>query len=210
MGDDAIRIARGAGRGQGGGLFQAILGARAAGGGALLGWNGRGLQGRHLGRAVAAMGASMMLNGVAQMLSQQRMLSVGDGPDNGASYNWPREHHGPGQSRAAAVWRNVRRQRQSPRASTRKTKHETTTASGKRRPRAPFLITRIGRPQGCGKGLAAAARPWKCDSLHSTAYARVIDLLGEGEIYRPVHGMDNALRDVYLNARRSPPTPTAR
>ena len=37
------------------------------------------------------------------------------------------------------------------------------------------------------------------DSLHSTAYARVIDLLGEGEIYGPVHGMDNALRDVYLN-----------
>ncbi|RSS48264.1 host specificity protein J, partial [Streptomyces sp. WAC06614] len=31
------------------------------------------------------------------------------------------------------------------------------------------------------------------------AYARVIDLLGEGEIYGPVHGMDNALRDVYLN-----------
>ena len=31
----------------------------------------------------------MMLNGVAQMLSpQQRMLSVGDGPDNGASYNF--------------------------------------------------------------------------------------------------------------------------
>ncbi|MFP3701115.1 hypothetical protein SB758_37165, partial [Burkholderia sp. SIMBA_013] len=37
------------------------------------------------------------------------------------------------------------------------------------------------------------------DSLHSTAYARVIDLLGEGEIYGPVHGLGGALRDVYLN-----------
>lgn len=37
------------------------------------------------------------------------------------------------------------------------------------------------------------------DSLHSIAYARVIDLLSEGEIYGPVHGAGGILRDVYLN-----------
>lgn len=51
-----------------------------------------------------------------------------------------------------------------------------------------------------GKGGGGGRTPVESpDSLHSTAYARVIDLLGEGEIYGPVHGMDNALRDVYLN-----------
>lgn len=51
-----------------------------------------------------------------------------------------------------------------------------------------------------GKGGGGGRTPVEVrDSLHSTAYARVIDLLGEGEIYGPVHGMDNALRDVYLN-----------
>ena len=56
-----------------------------------------------------------------------------------------------------------------------------------------------GRPQGRQGRRRRAHAVEVRDSLHSTAYARVIDLLGEGEIYGPVHGMDNALRDVYLN-----------
>lgn len=40
-------------------------------------------------QATATMGLSMMLSGVAQMLSpQQRLLSAKDRPDNGASYNF--------------------------------------------------------------------------------------------------------------------------
>ncbi|EMR4172635.1 hypothetical protein R2537_007685, partial [Pseudomonas aeruginosa] len=58
----------------------------------------------------------------------------------------------------------------------------------------PALVGHKGK--GGGGGRTPVESP---DSLHSTAYARVIDLLGEGEIYGPVHGMDNALRDVYLN-----------
>lgn len=37
------------------------------------------------------------------------------------------------------------------------------------------------------------------DSLHSTAYARIIDLISEGEVYGPTHGLSGALRDVYLD-----------
>ena len=38
---------------------------------------------------LASMGAAMALSGVAQLLTpQQRLLSVKDGPDNGASYNF--------------------------------------------------------------------------------------------------------------------------
>ncbi len=65
---------------------------------------------------------------------------------------------------------------------------------GKRADARQDVIGHKGK--GGGGGRAPVESP---DSLHSTAYARVIDLLGEGEIYGPVHGMDNALRDVYLN-----------
>ena len=37
------------------------------------------------------------------------------------------------------------------------------------------------------------------DSLHSTAYARIIDLISEGEVFGPTHGLSGALRDVYLD-----------
>ncbi|QYJ20171.1 host specificity protein J [Achromobacter sp. ES-001] len=37
------------------------------------------------------------------------------------------------------------------------------------------------------------------DSLHSTAYARVIDLITEGEAYGPTHGASGAGRDTYLD-----------
>ncbi|MCH3763267.1 tail assembly protein, partial [Campylobacter coli] len=40
-------------------------------------------------QATATLGLSMMLGGVAQMLSpQQRLLSARDRPENGASYNF--------------------------------------------------------------------------------------------------------------------------
>ncbi|QQB32839.1 phage tail protein [Achromobacter deleyi] len=51
-----------------------------------------------------------------------------------------------------------------------------------------------GKGGGGGRGPTEAP-----DSLHSIAYARVIDLLSEGEIYGPAHGQGGALRDVYLN-----------
>ena len=69
----------------------------------------------------------------------------------------------------------------------------------KKAPEGAFLMARPAGHKG-GKGGGGGRTPVEVrDSLHSTAYARVIDLLGEGEIYGPVHGMDNALRDVYLN-----------
>jgi predicted phage tail protein len=37
------------------------------------------------------------------------------------------------------------------------------------------------------------------DSLHSTAYARIIDLITEGEAYGPTHGASGAGRDTYLD-----------
>ena len=40
-----------------------------------------------------------------------------------------------------------------------------------------------GRPQGRQGGGGGRTPVEVRDSLHSTAYARVIDLLGEGEIY---------------------------
>ncbi|WP_241560814.1 host specificity protein J [Bordetella avium] len=51
-----------------------------------------------------------------------------------------------------------------------------------------------------GKGGGGSRTPIEApDSLRSIAYARVIDLLSEGEIYGPVHGPEYALRDVYFN-----------
>ncbi len=61
--------------------------------------------------------------------------------------------------------------------------------------RAPILGYGGGKGGG-GGGRSPSETP---DSLHSIAYARVIDLLSEGEIYGPAHGLGNPLRDVYLN-----------
>lgn len=58
------------------------------------------------------------------------------------------------------------------------------------------LIIGYGGGKDGGGGRSPSETP---DSLHSIAYARVIDLLSEGEIYGPVHGLGGALRDVYLN-----------
>ena len=90
VGDDAIRIAPVLAGAKGGGLFQTILGAVLLAAATFYsGGMAAAFKAGTWVSAVAAMGASMMLNGVAQMLSpQQRMLSVGDGPDNGASYNF--------------------------------------------------------------------------------------------------------------------------
>ncbi len=53
---------------------------------------------------------------------------------------------------------------------------------------------------GGGKGGGGGRSPREApDSLHSTAYARVIDLVSEGEVFGPAHGLAGALRDVYLN-----------
>ncbi len=57
----------------------------------------------------------------------------------------------------------------------------------------------IGYGGGKGGGGGGRTPEETADSLHSTAYARVIDLLSEGEIYGPTHGLGSALRDVYLN-----------
>ena len=37
------------------------------------------------------------------------------------------------------------------------------------------------------------------DSLHSIAYARVLDLVSEGPIVGPVHGIEEIAKDIYLN-----------
>ncbi len=54
--------------------------------------------------------------------------------------------------------------------------------------------------KGGGKGGGGSSSPSEApDSLHSIAYARIIDLISEGEIYGPAHGSGGALRDVYLD-----------
>lgn len=51
-----------------------------------------------------------------------------------------------------------------------------------------------------GKGGGGSSTPDEApDSLHSTAYARIVDLLSEGEIYGPAHGLANGLQDVFLD-----------
>ncbi len=57
-------------------------------------------------------------------------------------------------------------------------------------------IVGFGGGKGGGGGRSPREAP---DSLHSTAYARVIDLVSEGEVYGPAHGLAGALRDVYLD-----------
>lgn len=90
VGGDAIRIAPILAGAKNGGLFQTVLGAVLI---AAAAWYSGGLvaafQAGGLVQATASLGLSMMLGGVAQMLSpQQRLLSAKDGPENGASYNF--------------------------------------------------------------------------------------------------------------------------
>ncbi|WP_082306093.1 host specificity protein J [Achromobacter piechaudii] len=75
--------------------------------------------------------------------------------------------------------------------------------------RAPSgaLVSGAGRGRGLpvvgfggGKGGGGGRSPKESpDSLHSTAFARIIDLVSEGEVYGPTHGLSGALRDVYLD-----------
>ncbi|CAB3633959.1 MAG: tail assembly protein [Achromobacter sp.] len=90
VGADAIRIAPVLAGAKNGGLFQTVLGAvliAAAAfysGGLTAAFTAGGMV-----QATATLGLSMMLGGVAQMLSpQQRLLSARDRPENGASYNF--------------------------------------------------------------------------------------------------------------------------
>lgn len=57
-------------------------------------------------------------------------------------------------------------------------------------------ISGFGGGKGGGGGRSPREAP---DSLHSTAFARVIDLVSEGEVYGPTHGLAGAMRDVYLD-----------
>lgn len=57
-------------------------------------------------------------------------------------------------------------------------------------------IVGFGGGKGGGGGRSPREAP---DSLHSTAYARIIDLVSEGEVFGPTHGLAGALRDVYLD-----------
>ncbi|WP_447982198.1 host specificity protein J [Achromobacter kerstersii] len=57
-------------------------------------------------------------------------------------------------------------------------------------------ITGFGGGKGGGGGRTPKESP---DSLHSTAFARIVDLISEGEVYGPTHGLNGALRDVYLD-----------
>lgn len=66
------------------------------------------------------------------------------------------------------------------------------------------LETKVGGARfqgfGGGKGGGSARTPVETpDSLHSTSFARILDLLSEGEIYGPVHGVAGMARDVYMD-----------
>ncbi|HCW20975.1 host specificity protein J, partial [Achromobacter sp.] len=67
-------------------------------------------------------------------------------------------------------------------------------SGGARRDRKP--VVGFGGGKSGGGGRSPKESP---DSLHSIAYARIIDLISEGEVYGPTHGLSGALRDVYLD-----------
>lgn len=58
------------------------------------------------------------------------------------------------------------------------------------------VIGHGGGGKGGGKQRTPVESP---DSLHSVAYAKVLDLISEGEIFGPVHGAGEFLRDIYLD-----------
>lgn len=90
VGADAIRIAPVLAGSKNGGLFQTVLGAALIAAAAIYsGGLAAAFSAGGLVQATATLGLSMMLGGVAQMLSpQQRLLSAKDRPENGASYNF--------------------------------------------------------------------------------------------------------------------------
>ena len=90
-GQDEIRIAPMPAGAKRGGLFQVILGVAMIAASFIPGLNVAMWSGTTAtwSAGLASMGAAMALSGVAQLLTpQQRLLSVKDGPDNGASYNF--------------------------------------------------------------------------------------------------------------------------
>lgn len=76
-----------------------------------------------------------------------------------------------------------------------------------RAPSGALVVSGAGRGRGLpvvgfgwGKSGGGGRSPKESpDSLHSTAYARIIDLVSEGEVYGPTHGLSGALRDVYMD-----------
>ncbi|WP_315136913.1 host specificity protein J [Achromobacter marplatensis] len=67
--------------------------------------------------------------------------------------------------------------------------------SGGRRGRA-LPVVGFGGGKSGGGGRSPKESP---DSLHNTSYARIVDLVSEGEVYGPTHGLSGALRDLYLD-----------
>lgn len=57
----------------------------------------------------------------------------------------------------------------------------------------------VGYGGGKSSGSKSSTPTEAPDSLHSIAYARVLDLISEGDIYGPTHGLAAGLRDVYLD-----------
>ncbi|WP_260986099.1 host specificity protein J [Bordetella genomosp. 13] len=60
-------------------------------------------------------------------------------------------------------------------------------------------ITIVGAKGGKGGGSDVRAPIEAPDSLHSTSYAKVLDLVSEGPVVGPVHGIGGLLRDIYLD-----------
>ncbi len=67
-------------------------------------------------------------------------------------------------------------------------------SGGSRRKGMPLVGHGGGKSGGGGRSPKEAP-----DSLHSTAYARIVDLVSEGEVFGPTHGFGAALRDLYLD-----------
>jgi len=67
-------------------------------------------------------------------------------------------------------------------------------SDGGRGPQLPIVGHGGGKSGGGGRSPKESP-----DSLHGTAYARIIDLISEGEVYGPAHGATWGLRDVYLD-----------
>jgi predicted phage tail protein len=60
------------------------------------------------------------------------------------------------------------------------------------------VVRGAGGGKGGGGGGARAAQE-DPDSLRSIEYARVVDMISEGEIEGPVHGPSEWLKDIFLN-----------
>lgn len=88
-GNEDIRIAPMPAGAKRGGLMQVVVGVALVVASFIPGLNAIAWGSMTLSGAMASMGMAMALGGLVQMLSpQQRALSVKDGPNNGASYNF--------------------------------------------------------------------------------------------------------------------------